>query len=64
MTNYTLRFRSCGLSRGDKDFALITHKALPLTHSGRFSPENPEQRVPLSLQFPLMGYTPKNPVRL
>ena len=32
-----------------------------MTHSGRFSPENPEQRVTLSLQTPLMGRTPKNP---
>ena len=30
-----------------------------------FTPENPEQRVTLSLQSPLMGgCTPKNPVRL
>ena len=33
-----------------------------MTHSGRFTPENPEQRVTLSLQSPLMGCTPKNPV--
>ena len=32
-----------------------------MTHSGRFTPENPEQRVTLSLQSPLMGCTPKNP---
>ena len=33
-----------------------------MTHSGRFTPENPEQRVTLSLQSPLMGcllYTSK-----
>ena len=34
--NYTFRLRGCRLSIGDWDFALITHKALPLTHSGRF----------------------------
>ena len=33
--NYTLRFRSCGLFRGTHGFALRTHKALPLTCSGR-----------------------------
>ena len=33
-----------------------------MTHSGRFTPEKPEQRVTLSLQSPLMGCTPKNPV--
>ena len=32
---YTLRFRSCGLFRGTHGFALRTHKALPLTRSGR-----------------------------
>ena len=32
-----------------------------MTHSGRFSPEHPEQRVTLSLQSPLIGCTPKNP---
>ena len=33
-----------------------------MTHLGRFSPEHPEQRVTLSLQSPLMGCTPKNPL--
>ncbi|KXT36604.1 hypothetical protein HMPREF2141_01277 [Bacteroides uniformis] len=32
-----------------------------MIHSGRFSPENPDQRVTLSLETPLMGCTPKNP---
>ncbi len=38
---------------------LRTHPLLfstTTTHSGRFTPENPEQRVTLSLQSPLMGY--------
>ena len=67
--NYTLRFRSCGLFRGTHGFALRTHKALPLTRSGRcpetslmsFTPENPEQRVTLSLQTPLSGVCPQDP---
>ncbi|MBP3845307.1 MAG: hypothetical protein J6E48_09290 [Prevotella sp.] len=67
--NYTLRFRSCGLFRGTHGFALRTHKALPLTRSGHcpetslmsFTPENPEQRVPLSLQTPLSGISPQDP---
>ena len=54
--NYTLRFRSCGLFRGTHGFALRTHKALPLTRSGRcpetsaraVSPMQPDQRVTLS----------------
>ena len=64
--NYTLRFRSCGLFRGTHGFALRTYKALPLTRSGlrpdtplrRFTPENLEQRVTLSLQTPLSGFRP------
>nr|DAJ40488.1 MAG TPA: hypothetical protein [Caudoviricetes sp.] len=32
-----------------------------MTHSGRFSAENPDQRVTFSLETPLMGCTPKNP---
>ena len=74
--NYTLRFRSCGLFRGTHGFALRTHKALPLTRSGRcpetslmsFTPENPEQRLlqkckmqTLSLQTPLSGICPQDP---
>ena len=67
--NYTLRFRSCGLFRGTHGFALRTHKALPLTRSGRcpetslrrFTPENLEQRVTLSLQTPLSGISPQDP---
>ena len=34
----------------------VSYTHLLLTHSGRFTPENPEQRVTLSLQSPLMGY--------
>ena len=64
--NYTLRFRSCGLFRGTHGFALRTHKALPLTRSGRcpeasaraVSPMQPDQRVTLSLDSPLNGICP------
>ena len=67
--NYTLRFRSCGLFRGTHGFALRTHKALPLTRSGRcpetslmsFTPENPDQRVTFSLDAPLSGICPQDP---
>ena len=64
--NYTLRLRSCGLFRGTHGFALRTHKALPLTRSGRcpetsaraVSPMQPDQRVTLSLDSPLNGICP------
>ena len=62
--NYTLRFRSCGLSRGDYGFALITHSGrCPETPARAVSPMQPDQRVTLSLETPLMDYTPKNPLR-
>ena len=67
--NYTLRFRSCGLFRGTHGFALRTHKALPLTRSGRcpetsaraVSPMQPDQRVTFSLDSPLSGICPQAP---
>ena len=52
--NYTLRFRSCGLSRGAYGFALKTHKDAALDPTGWLSaPDTPEQRVTLSLHPPL-----------
>ena len=52
--NYTLRLRSCGLSRGAYG-SRLTNPAKAV------SPMQPDQRVTLSLETPLRSYTPKNP---
>ena len=57
---------------GEKKACLVIahyNYTLPLTRSGRcpetslmsFTPENPEQRVTLSLQTPLSGISPQDP---
>ena len=61
--NYTLRFRSCGLSRG-AGRCPVPLRTLPENPARAVSPMQPDQRVTLSLETPLMGNTPKNPMRL
>ncbi|MCS2351810.1 MULTISPECIES: hypothetical protein [Bacteroidales] len=64
--NYTLRFRSCGLSRGAYGSALRTRQGLSALcnptkewpslwklRSVASTPENPEQEVTLSLHSPI-----------
>ena len=67
--NYTLRFRSCGLFRGTHGFALRTHKALPLTRSGRcpetslrrFTPKIWSKECPSLCKLRPMASAPENP---
>ena len=56
--NYTLCIRSCGLSRVGLWRCPKNPQGSALDPPRSFTPENPEQRVTLSLQTPLSGICP------